>query len=222
MLHPSTLTFLKALKKNNNKEWFDRNREKYEAARNDFNQLVSEVLKKMSVTDPDMKGLTVKGVTFRIYRDTRFSKNKSPYKTNMGAAFNKGGKKSFTAGYYFHAEPGGQSFAGGGLWIPDPALLKKVRQEIDYCFPEFKKILAAPSFKKTYHALEEDEKQMLARVPKGYEKDNPAAAYLRMKSIIASTPIPDTMLTSPSLVKEITAAFKALMPLINFLNRAME
>ena len=222
MISPSTISFLKALKKNNNKPWFDKNREKYLDAKQNFEEFVALLLQKMVLFDEDLKDLSVKECSFRINRDIRFSKNKTPYKINFSAYFSRGGKKSIYSGYYFHLQPGGNSFAGGGLWRPEASELKKVRQEIDYCFPEFKKIINAPTFKKNYGELARDENQMLVKVPKGYEKENPAADFLRMKSFVASKNIPDTGLTQAILSREIIQSFKALMPLVKFLNRAFE
>lgn len=222
MISSSTITFLKALKKNNNKPWFDKNREKYNAAKYNLEEFVALLLQKMVSFDEDMKELTAKNCTFRINRDIRFSKNKTPYKINLSASFNRGGKKSIYGGYYFHLQPGGNSFVGGGLWMPEPENLKKLRQEIDYCFPEFKKIIGAASFKKHYGELERDEKQMLVNVPKGYDKENPAAEYLRMKSFIATKNLSDEEILSPKLADEVIQSFKALMPLVKFINRAFE
>jgi len=222
LISPSTISFLKALKKNNNKPWFDKNREKYLDAKQNFEEFVALLLQKMVLFDEDLKDLSVKECSFRINRDIRFSKNKTPYKINFSAYFSRGGKKSIYSGYYFHLQPGGNSFAGGGLWRPEASELKKVRQEIDYCFPEFKKIINAPTFKKNYGELARDENQMLVKVPKGYEKENPAADFLRMKSFVASKNIPDTGLTQAILSREIIQSFKALMPLVKFLNRAFE
>ncbi|HUZ60233.1 MAG TPA: DUF2461 domain-containing protein [Hanamia sp.] len=221
MLSPSTLTFLKSLKKNNNKVWFDKNREKYLAAKSDFEESVNLLLQQMVLFDEDLKELGAKNCTFRINRDIRFSKNKTPYKINFSASFNRGGKKSIYAGYYFHLQPGA-SFVGGGLWMPEPENLKKLRQEIDYCFPEFKKIISASTFKKHYGELEKDEKQMLVNIPKGYDKDNPASNFLRMKSFIATKNMTDAEILSIDLTKEVIQSFKALMPLIKFINRAFE
>jgi len=218
----STIAFLKELKKNNNKPWFDTNREKYLTAKYNFEEFVSLLLQKMVLFDSDMEELEAKNCTFRINRDIRFSKNKTPYKINLSASFNRGGKKSIYGGYYFHLQPGGNSFVGGGLWMPEPADLKKLRQEIDYCFPEFKKILAAPAFKKHYGELEKDEKQMLVNVPKGYEKDNPAADFLRRKSFVATKNISDSDILSSNLTNEVAQSFKALMPLVKFINRPLE
>src|SRR4026207_2423805 len=147
MLQSSTLKFLKDLKKNNNKPWFDANRERYEEAKADFANFIQQVIDVHSKKDKTLASLKAKDCMFRINRDVRFSKDKSPYKTNFGASINKGGKKAFgSAGYYFHLEPGG-SFTGGGLYGPAPEELKKTRQEIDYNFTDFKKIIHSKKFR---------------------------------------------------------------------------
>ena len=220
MLQPSTLKFLKDLKKNNNKPWFDAHRKEYELAKSDFAGFIQSVINKHSKTDPTIKSIVAKDCMFRINRDIRFSKDKSPYKTNMGAYINRGGKKSLFGGYYFHCEPG-QAFAGGGLWMPMPPELNKVRQEIDYNFAEFKKIISSKKFKSVYKDLSRDSEYVLTRVPKGYEADNPAAEYLKMKSFVALTPLKDTDLTSNELLKKTTTAFAALQPLIEFINESI-
>lgn len=222
MISSSTLAFLKSLKKNNNKAWFDKNREKYLESKNNFEEFVTTLLQKMVVTDEDMKDLVAKNCTFRINRDIRFSKNKTPYKISLSASFNRGGKKSIYAGYYFHLQPEGNSFVGGGLWMPESLDLKKLRQEIDYCFPEFKKIISAPAFKKHYGGLEKDEKQLLVNVPKGYDKENPAVDFLRRKSFVATKNMSDTEVLSSNLANEVIQSFKALLPLVKFINRAFE
>lgn len=222
MFQPSTLSFLKQLKKNNNKPWFDENRDKYELARADFTKFVAELLQKIPSIDSTIKDLKPKDCMFRINRDIRFSKNKTPYKINMSAAFHKGGKKSIYGGYYFHLQPGGNSFIGGGLWSPEPESIKKVRQEIDYNFSEFQKIIKAPAFVKRFGGLEREEGQVLVNVPKGYEKDNPAAEYLKLKSWVASQNISDETLAQPTLLKEVLQSFKTLQPLLHFINRSFE
>ena len=222
MFQKSTLTFLEKLKDNNHKAWFDENRPKYLAARTDFENFVSTIIHEMIEIDPDLKDLTPKACMYRINRDIRFSKNKTPYKINIACSLTRGGKKSIYAGYYFHLQPGEKSFAGGGLWMPASTELKKVRQEIDYCFPEFKQIINDPSFKKTYKSLEREEGQVLVNIPKGYEKDNPAGELLRLKSFFVTKQIPDKQLTSKSLSKEIVHDFKVIMPLIKFINRSFE
>ncbi|MBI5370709.1 MAG: DUF2461 domain-containing protein [Sphingobacteriales bacterium] len=220
MLQPSTLKFLKDLKKNNNKAWFDKNRKVYEQAKTDFTAFIQEVIDQFSKKDPSLKGLLAKNCLFRINRDIRFSKDKSPYKTNMGAYINPGGKKSVLAGYYFHCEPG-KAFAGGGMWMPLPPELNKVRQELDYNFAAFKKITSSKKFKSVYGDLSRDAEYTLTRLPKGYEADNPAGDYLKLKSFVALTNLTDTDLGSKGLVKKTVAAFEALQPLTAFLNHAL-
>ena len=222
MLQATTIRFLKDLKKNNNKPWFDANRKSYDAAKNDFEQFVSAILQKFSDKDDDIRPLKPKECMFRINRDIRFAKDKTPYKTNMGASFSKGGKKSVFAGYYFHCEPGGKSFTGGGIWMPMPEDVKKVRQEIDYCFDEFQKITGSKKFAGVYGDLNRDEEVSLVNLPKGYEKDNPAAPYIKLKSWIATKTLPDTDLTNESLTTGVIKSFEALQPLIGFINRALE
>ena len=222
MLQKSTLKFLKDLKKNNNKPWFDKNRRVYEVAKADFTGFIQKVIEQHAKNDPSIKNLVAKDCLFRINRDIRFSKDKSPYKTNFGASINKGGRKAMdAAGYYFHLEPG-NSFTGGGLYIPMPDVLKKVRQEIDYNFDDFKKIIGAKKFKSVYGELDKSEEFLLTRVPKGYEPNNPAAEYLRLKSYITMIRITDADLVSKNLLNKTVTAFEALQPIIFFLNRAIE
>jgi uncharacterized protein (TIGR02453 family) len=221
MLQPTTLKFLQSLKKNNSKEWFDVNRKQYEIAKADFAALIDSVIKTFGKKDPSIANLLAKECVFRINRDVRFSKNKEPYKTNMGASITAGGKKIAMAGYYIHLEPGGNSFVGGGLYMAEPDKLKKVRQEIDYNWDEFSKILKNKKFKDSYGDLDKSEGMSLVREPKGYEKGNPAIDYIKLKSWIGLKPISDKALTEKELVKTITAAFEALQPLIIFLNSAL-
>jgi uncharacterized protein (TIGR02453 family) len=222
MLQTATINFLKELKKNNNKPWFDLNRKKYESAKADFAAFIQQVIDLHGKKDPGISGLLAKDCMFRINRDTRFAKDKSPYKTNFGASINKGGKKAWnTAGYYFHLEPG-SCFTGGGIYMPEPDVLKKIRQEIDYNLPSFKKILSAKKFSTVYKELNKSPEYLLSRVPKGFEADNPAAEYLKLKSYIAMVPLSNTDLTSKDLVKKTVAAFEALQPLIEFINQGVE
>ena len=221
MLQSSTLKFLKNLKKNNNKPWFDAHRKEYESAKSDFMIFIQPVIDKHSKSDPTIKAISAKDCIFRINRDVRFSRDKSPYKTNMGAYINRGGKKSLFGGYYFHCEPG-QAFVGGGLWMPMPPELSKVRQEVDYNFDAFKKIITSKKFKSVYKDLSRDPEYVLTRVPKGYEADNPAAEYLKMKSFVALTSLKDSDLISKDLLKKVTIAFEALQPLIEFINKSID
>ena len=220
MLQSSTLKFVRDLKKNNNKPWFDAHRKEYDSSKSDFATFIQAVIDKHAKSDSTIKSVQAKDCMFRINRDVRFSKDKSPYKTNMGAYISRGGKKSIFGGYYFHCEPG-QSFVGGGLWMPMPPELNKVRQEIDYNFSEFKKIINSKKFQSIYKDLSRDPEYVLSRVPKGYEPDNPAAEYLKMKSFVSMTALKDSDLTSKGLVKQTTAAFEALQPMIEFVNESL-
>jgi len=221
MLQASTLKFLKDLQKNNNKPWFDKNRPVFEDAKADFAAFVQTVVDKHGKKDEAISELKAKECTFRINRDVRFAKDKSPYKNNFGASINRGGKKSVFAGYYFHCQPG-EAFVGGGLWAPDPANLKKVRQEIDYCFDEFKKIVSAKKFAAVYGGLDHSNEYSLVKVPQGFEKDNPAAEYIKLKSFIAMKRVDDKILLSKDLLQTTLEAFEALQPLLTFINRALE
>ena len=218
MIQVTTLQFLKAIKKNNNTEWFEKNRPKYENAKQDYLQFVTEVLDGIKKTDQSLQFLEPKQCVFRIYRDARFSKNKDPYKTNFGASFSLGAKKIDTAGYYFHLEPGA-CFIGGGFWFPMAPELNKIRQEMDYCFKEFKSIINAKKFKNNYGVLNETDK--LVRPPKGYEPNNPAIEYLKLKNFTATMEITDADVLNKNLVKKVISSFEALSPLDHFLNKAI-
>ena len=139
----------------------------------------------------------------------------------MGASFDRGGKKSGFAGYYLHIQPGNKSMAGGGIWMPEAPQLKKIRQEIDYSWDDFYGIINQKEFKTLYGNLEQGEFK-LSREPKGYEKDNPAIEYLKLKSLVAIRPLTDRELISKDLLQKILQAFEALMPLIKFINRSLE
>ena len=147
MLEPQTLQFLRQLKKNNNKEWFDSHRAQYEAARIDFSNFIQLLIDALQKTDGTITGITARDCLFRINRDIRFSKDKKPYKSNFGASIKRGGRKSGFAGYYFHCEPGA-SFVGGGLWMPEAPVLRSLRQEIDYNWEEFQALLKEKNFRK--------------------------------------------------------------------------
>lgn len=221
MFKVSTIDFLKKLAKNNNKPWFEAHKEEYLDARADFESFVKHLIKRTGAFDEDIKELQPKDCIFRLYRDVRFSKDKTPYKIHFGASFDKGGRKSIYAGYYFHTEPGNKSFVGGGIWMPMAPEIKKIRQEIDYCLNEFSQIISDKKFKKEYGDLDSSDEVKLTNLPRGYEKDNPAAEYLKLKSILALKNIPDSELTKPSLLNNTAKTFEALTPLVKFINRAL-
>ncbi|HEV7621907.1 MAG TPA: DUF2461 domain-containing protein [Flavisolibacter sp.] len=221
MLEPQTLKFISQLKKHNNKPWFDAHRVQYEAARIDFSNFIQLLIDALQKTDSSITGTTSKDCIFRINRDIRFSKDKTPYKAHFGASIKKGGKKSIYAGYYFHMEPG-NSFAGGGLWMPEPAELKKVRQEIDYNWENFLSIIKDRTFRKIYADLYQGGDIKLNSVPKSYDKENPALEYLKLKCFFSETKFTDEELTKSTLHKKTLTAFEALQPLLQFINQSID
>jgi uncharacterized protein (TIGR02453 family) len=221
MIQKETLQFLKNLGKNNNKNWFETNRKRYEIAKENDVQVVQELIKGIASFDTPIGDLEAKKCLFRINRDVRFSANKDPYKTNMGAWFNEGGKKLMNAGYYFHLEPG-KSFLAGGMYMPEAALLAKVRQEIDYNLNDFKKIVEAKKIVAAFGGLSKAEGMLLVRPPKGYDINNPAIEYLKHKSFVATTPLTDPQIMAKDFVKNAVAHFKLLFPLVEFLNTIYE
>jgi uncharacterized protein (TIGR02453 family) len=218
MLQPATLAFLDKLAKNNNKVWFDANRNQYVAAKEDVEALAGEVLSGLAAHDDAYKEQKAKDCVMRIFRDVRFSNDKTPYKTNFGAGFSAGGRKSPGGGFYLHLEPGGKSFAGGGMWQPESPMLKAVRQEIDYNFREFSDIIEDKKFKKMFGKIEGEQ---LKKLPLGYAEDNPAIEYLKMKSFIVSYNFPDDELTKKGAAKKIIEVYTTMKPFIDFLNRAV-
>lgn len=219
MIQQETLAFLKKLDKNNNKAWFDKNRTQYEAAKKDILAFTQSLLQEMVAFEPSLQGMAAKDCVFRIFRDVRFSKNKAPYKNNLGCYIAPGGKKSTKAGYYMHIQPNGQSFLAGGMYLPENNLLKLIRQEIDYNTEEFKKIIESKSFKKTFGTIQGEQ---LKNPPKGYDKDHPEIALLKFKSYTAWHKISDEDVIDKKFLKTCVAVFKELYPFNQFLNRAVE
>ncbi len=220
MLQASTIKFLKTLKKNNNKPWFEKNKDSYLSAKEDAENFVGQVIEVFGKIDADIAPLQPKDCTYRIYRDVRFSQDKTPYKIHLGAYLNKGGKKNPTAGYYMHWEPG-RSMIGGGLWMPMAPDLNKVRQEIDYSFDEWKKIVDHKTFRKMFaEGLERED--VLSRPPKGYDDENPAIEFLKLKSFVVTRTLTDEELQSKTLLKEVIKTFESMKDFVAFLNRALE
>lgn len=221
MFHPSALQFLKDLRKNNNKEWFEANRSRYENLREELETFTAEMIRRISRFDKSVAHLSVRECVFRINRDVRFSKDKSPYKTHVAMYISKNGKKSISPGYYFHLEPGATRISGG-LWMPGTEELKKVRQEIDYNWPEFRKIISAAKFRSAFGDFRRGKEELLSRPPKGYEETNPAIAYLKLKSWVVTTEVADRDLLLPTIAQQAATVYKSMHPLINFFHRALD
>ena len=212
-MQSSTLQFLRKLEKNNNREWFNENKTLYQEAQQDVISFVEKLMEEMADFDEEMGKLEAKKSVFRIYRDTRFSKDKTPYKTNFGAGLGMG-KGNKISGYYLHIEPG-KSFLAGGVYMPESSVLKTIRREISAFGDEFKAILEQDEFRNYFRGLSVEDK--LKKVPQGFEKDDKMAEYLKLKHFIVTHPISDEQLLSENAFKEFAKIFKAMKPLNDFL-----
>ena len=212
------LKFLKDIAKHNNREWFEKNKPKYLEAKQSFEDFLEALHSELLKFDESLAGLNPRKMGFRIYRDVRFSKDKRPYKVNMGAGFSPGGKMMQEPGYYIHLEPG-KSFIAGGLYMPDPGNLAKIRQEIDYNPKGIQKILNDKNFKKYFTGLDDFDRVKTA--PKGYPKDHPQIELLKNKSFIVSHSFTDTEVTDKKFVKKVAQVSKAIKPLNEFLKEAV-
>ncbi len=217
MLQSSSIDFLSELKANNNREWFQDNKKRFQAAKADFEQLIGELIKEIATFDPGVAHLEPKKCIFRIYRDVRFSKNKEPYKTNMGGLINAAGRKSMTPGYYIHLEPG-EGMLAGGMYMPPGPWIKAVRQEVDYNLDEFRAIIDATDFKEQFGELDGER---LKTQPKGYEKTHPGIDILRLKSFLAVKRMSDKDFLKKNFVQQASRTYQAMKPLNDFLNRAI-
>lgn len=211
--------FLKDLAKHNDRAWFEKNKPKYLEAKDQFDQFVTKLLHNLTDFDQSLAGLNPKKITFRIYRDVRFSKNKLPYKSNMSAGISSRGKMVDEPGVYLHIQPNNKSFVAAGLWMPQPEPLGNIRQEIDYNGAVLKEIMTNKKFKKMYGAFETE--YALKNIPKGYEKDHPMAEWLRLKSFVVSTYFTDEEVKNKNFMKKVIEAYKVAKPLNDFLKESI-
>lgn len=212
------LNFLSELKENNNKEWFDQNRDRYEASRKKILFLTELIIHEIAAFDTNIGIQDPKKCVFRIFRDVRFSNDKTPYKINMGSFIAKGGRKSINAGYYIHIEPGA-SFVGGGSYCPPADALKAFRTEIFDHPKEFKQLIYNDSFRKLYPELYDDK---LKTAPKGFPTDFPEIDLLKYKSYAFGSIMSDSEVASDTYVEKVVTAFKELHPVNRFLNTALD
>ena len=215
-INASTLEFLNNLANNNNKDWFDKHRPEYIAAKANFESFIQNLIYEIIVFDPIMKGLEAKSCIFRINRDVRFSNDKSPYKTNMGAFMVRGGKQNGDkyAGYYFHIEPG-KSMLAGGAYIPPSQWLTAIREKIDDDPGRFVAIINNPDFKKNFGQLEGEK---LKKAPKGFSSEHKHIELLKYKSYLAVKETSDKKVIGDDYLKYAVSVFKAMKPLNDFLN----
>ncbi len=213
-----TLKFLKSLSRNNNRVWFEKNKGLYLECKESFEALVTAYLHELINFHPELASLNPKKLPFRIYRDVRFSKDKRPYKTNMGAGFSPNGKLVQEPGYYLHVEPGA-SFLAGGIYMPDPTNLGKLRQEIDYNGDKLEMIMKDKSFRKWFKDFGDFDR--LKTAPKGYAKDHPRIEWLKNRSFIVTHNFTDAEVCNPRFVKNLSAASQAMKPLVDYMKEAL-
>lgn len=216
------LAFLYDLKQNNNRDWFQNNKQRYDVFKKSYHHLITEILENMISFEPTLSSREPKDCAFRINRDIRFSKDKSPYKTNLGIWIQEGDKKAPLAGYYIHIEEN-NCFIGGGLYQPLPEELQKIRKEIAYFYHDLEEIIQTETFKKYYGNLNNNPNMALKNPPKGYEKNHPALPYLKLKSFTATHIFDWNLINTTDFVpKIIIPSLIALKPFLNFLNRALK
>jgi len=218
MISKESLKFLDDLKKNNNRDWFQSQKVRYDSYKKEYYQLVQDFLYNMKSKDESLRNLEVKNCVFRVNRDIRFTKDKSPYKTHMGIWMSPGTKNTNLAGYYIHIEKGA-SFIAAGVYSPENDDLKKIRKEIAFFYDELETIVNDKKFKDAFGEL--DRNNSLKNAPKDFEKDHPAIEFLKLKSFTASEKIDDKLLSDPDFVKKISEKLILLKPLMQFLNRAL-
>lgn len=215
------LDFLSDLRVNNNREWFNANKGRYLEANAVFNEFAGNLIAAIGEFDPSVRGLTLKECTYRIYRDTRFSHDKTPYKTHMGVYVCPGGKKSGNAGYYFHVEPQGDGLLGHhlldvGIYMPESNVLKSVRDEIFDNGAEIEKAIRKAK------GFTLNRSNALKRTPTGYPADSPYDEYLRLKDFHLDKYIDNDYLLSDNLLERVSADFRGTYDLVALLNRAAD
>lgn len=218
------LQFLRDLSQNNNKEWFTANKQRYQDVLQKWYAFCEQLIQAIGQYDSDIARLTVKDCTYRIYRDTRFSHDKSPYKTHFGVFLAKGGKKSMHAGYYFHLGTGEDKdyphgfMIASGNYCYEPQVIKILREDISYGWDEFKESVldkADPTF---YIDMD----GALKKVPKGYSADAPYADFMRLKSYCLMTNVDEDFILKPQLVERLAELFKSTKPFNDYVNRAVD
>jgi len=214
----TTIDFLYILKENNNREWFQENKNLYEDARTDFVQFAESLIPVIQSFEPRITNLAVKETMFRIYRDVRFSKDKTPYKTYFGSYIAPGGRKSIYCGYYMHIEPG-NCFLAGGAYRPQSEYLKNIRSEIYYNLKEFEEILNDATFKKTFGQIVGEK---LKRPPKGFPAEFEGVELLKFKDFTIFHQLDELQLLSKDFGNYAVNIFKKMKPLNDFINRALD
>ena len=218
-MHVSALIeFLDGLAQNNNRPWFIWNKPAYDILRQEFEELVADLIARVIRFDPQIGTVELKKSLFRIYRDTRFAKDKTPYKTQFSAAIGDRSKRGLAPGYYFHIDHQGTLLAGGGIYRPDPATLLKIRRHIAAHPEALTRLLRTPSFKGTYGGLAEEES--LARPPKGFAADLPHMDAIKLKHFFGIVEVDLRKHPPKDLAAAVAGYFRDLLPLMTWLRAA--
>lgn len=218
------LEFLRTLAQNNNKEWFNANKAWYQEVQKKWYAFCEELISEVGKYDADIAKLTLRDCTYRIYRDTRFSKDKTPYKTHFGVFLAPGGKKSMHAGYYFHVGTGGSNeypyghMLAAGNYCYDTRAVRILREDISFGWEEFKEDVLGKADKRFYVDMD----GALKRVPKEYPADAPYADWMRLKSFCLMTNADDDFITKPKLAQRVAQMFETTKPFIDYVNRAVD
>jgi uncharacterized protein (TIGR02453 family) len=216
----NAFTFLTKLAKNNNRDWFEKNKETYLGIKSDFEGFIGELYDALLEFDESLAGQDPKKLVFRIYRDVRFSKDKKPYKKFISAGISSVGKGMGKPGYYVQLEPGNKSFVCAGLFSPPADVLAKVRQEIDYNGAKLEEVAKEKSFKKNYAGFWQDDK--LKTAPKGYAKDHPHIDWLKLKSFVVLHRFTDKEVMDKKFLKQLASVIRSGKPLNDFLSASLE
>ena len=221
MITKEALKFLEDLIANNSTEWMHENKKRYESYKKDYHNFIASILAEMKPLDKSLDPLEVKNCTFRINRDIRFSKDKSPYKTNMGVWMSQNKNRKNSPGYYIHFEKE-NCFIAGGVWCPEPNELKLIRKEIEFFYDDLDAIVSNKNFKKIFNQLDRSENNVLKKAPKDFDPNHPAIEFLKFKSFTASHKIDDKLFTDNDFSKIIAKQLITLKPMNDFLSRALE
>ncbi|RYU94808.1 DUF2461 domain-containing protein [Emticicia agri] len=216
MLTQLTLQFLKNLEENNNREWFQANREEYDRAKASFEKLCQDILNGLSAFQDDLINTKVKDCIFRINRDIRFSKDKSPYKKYFSAAFGPGGRSSGRIDFFLQIQPDNLSTLGGGMWEPTSAHLVTFRQEIDYNPEHLKSIIDTPTFRSYYNHISGEK---VKNVPKGYSADHPDIELLKYKQLFFYHQFTDKEVIAKDFAQEVIKGCAILKPYLDYQNQ---
>jgi len=221
MLTKEAVQFFTDLVANNNTEWMHANKKRYENFKKEYHNYIASILAEMKPLDTTLEPLEIKNCTFRINRDIRFSKDKSPYKTNIGAWLSQNKNSKNGPGYYIHFEKG-NSFIAGGCWCPEPQELKQIRKEIAFFYEDLEAVVLDKKFKSEFGTLNRDENNTLKKAPKDFDANHPAIDFLKLKSFTASEKIDGKLFLDPNFSKIIAQKLIVLKPMNDFLRRALD